>query len=462
MNWNAVLPEIVLSIAVLIIFLTDLFFEKRHYKFGMFLSGFAPILALLSLPFVSFPAKAFFDVFYVENTNIIGKGILYLITSLSILSSYDYFKRKNSEYGELGYLMLVSSLGLSLLMSSANLGLLFISLELSSITLYILIGLFRKDYLSKEASYKYLVMGTVGTSMLAFGSVFYYASTGSLFLKRYSETNSLFLLGLLLILSAIALKVSSVPFHFWTPDAYEGAPTPITAYLSTAPKLSLYFLLVNMASYFSHMKVWFVLIGLFALLSMFYASFVAYAQKSVKRLLAYSSIAHAGYFLLGLVSVDKTLSSALLFYVSVYTFAALGSFVILAIFEKRDGFSHTFSDYKGIGRYDTLLASFLSLFLFAMIGIPPMALFVGKLGIFMGLLKLDLMLLAVLFLIFSLISAGYYLRVVVYMFMESGEKRWHKLYLSSGETLTILVCLLAIFILGLFPNLLYELIIKGL
>ncbi|MFN3814061.1 MAG: NADH-quinone oxidoreductase subunit N [Aquificaceae bacterium] len=462
MNWNAILPEIVLSVGILIIFLTDLFFDKRYYKFNMFLSGFVPLFAFLSLPLVNLPAKAFFDVFHIENTNLIGKGVLYLITSLSILSSYDYFRRKNSEYGELGYLMLVSSLGLSLLMSSDNLGLLFISLELSSVTLYILIGLFRRDYLSKEASYKYLVIGTVGTSMLAFGSVFYYASTGGLFLRTYNEDNSLFLLGLLLILSALALKVSSVPFHFWTPDAYEGAPTPITAYLSTAPKLALYFLLVNMASYFSHMKAWFVLIGFFAILSMFYASFVAYAQKSVKRLLAYSSIAHAGYFLLGLVSIDKTLSSALLFYVSVYTFAALGSFVILAVFEKRDGFSHALSDYKGIGRHDTLLASFLSLLFFAMIGIPPMALFVGKLGIFMGLLKLDLMLLAVLFLIFSLVSAGYYLRVVVYMFMESGENKWHKLHLSFGEAFTILVCILAVFILGLFPNLLYDLITKGL
>ncbi|MEZ0362051.1 MAG: NADH-quinone oxidoreductase subunit N [Hydrogenobacter sp.] len=462
MNWNAVLPEILLSVGIILIFSFELFLSRRYYKFLTFLAGLVPLLAVFSLLFVSVPSKTFFDVFYVDTYTLIGKALLYVITSLSLFASYDYFLKKRADYGEMTYLILTSSLGLSMLISSVNLTLLFLSLELASVTMYILIGTFRREYLSKEASYKYLVIGSVGTAMLAFGSAFYYGAVGSLFLKPYQGDNTLFLLSMFLILSALALKVSSVPFHFWTPDAYEGAPTPITAYISTAPKIAVYFLLVKISTLYSHIKEWMLLVALLSVLSMFYASFVAYAQRSVKRLLAYSSIAHAGYFLLGLVTSDKILSSALLFYLSVYIFAALGSFIVLAVLEKRENFTHHFMDYKGLGRYDTLLAFFFSIFLFAMIGIPPMALFVGKLGIFMGLAKLGLLPLAILFLVASIVSTGYYLKVIVYMFMEKADKKWQSVQLSAGEAFVLSVCATLVLLLGIFPNMLYDLIAKGL
>ncbi len=462
MNWNAILPELLLSIGILVVFFLELFLSKKYYKFLVFVAGIVPLLSVLSLFLVQTPAQAFFGVLYTDTYSLIAKGLIYLITGLSLFASYDYFLKKGSEYGELAYLVLVSSLGLSLLVSSANLALLFLSLELASITMYILIGTFKGEYLSKEASYKYLVIGSIGTAMLAFGSAFYYGAVGSLTLKQYSQDNTLFLLGMFLILSALALKVSSVPFHFWTPDAYEGAPTPITAYISTAPKIALYFLLSKMAMLFSQMKAWVLLVIILSVLSMFYAGLIAYVQRSVKRLLAYSSVAHAGYFLLGVIVWDKFLNSAMLFYLSVYAFAVLGSFVVLTVLEKRENFTHHFMDYRGLGRYDTLLAVLLSLFLFAMIGIPPMALFIGKLGIFAGLVKLDLLPLALLFLLASLISTGYYLKVIVYMFMEGSERKWQKVEVSVGEAFVILVCAIAVVFLGLFPNVLYELILKGL
>ena len=460
MNWNALLPEIVLFLGILLVFLLELFVSSRYYRFLVVLAGFVPLLALISITFVVVPASTFSGIFYVDAISLVGKAILYILTSFALFSSYDYFEKKKASYGELSYLVLVSSLGLSLLMSSSNLALLFLALELSSITIYILIGTLKKDYLSKEASYKYLVMGSTGTAMLAFGSAFYYASTGSFFLKPYSGENTLFLLGMVFILSALALKVSSVPFHFWTPDAYEGAPTPITAYISTAPKVALYFLLVKLSSYFSQVKEWVWLVAILSVLSMFYASFVAYTQKSVKRLLAYSSIAHAGYFLLGITVSDKLLASSLLFYLSLYAFATLGSFVILSVWEKREGFTHHFLDYKGLGRQDIFLASLLSFFLFGMIGIPPMALFVGKLALFTALVKLDLMPLAIAFVVASIIATGYYLKVIVYMFMEEGERKWKEVNLSAGEALVVLACAFIVLLLGIFPNILYDLI-KG-
>jgi NADH-quinone oxidoreductase subunit N len=457
-NWNALLPEIILSLGILVLFVLELFSERKHFRVLLLLAALLPIVALFSLFFVNFPARTLFDVFEVNRLNLVGKGFIYLLTSLFLFSLQDYYEKKDSSYNELSYLPLLSTLGLSTLLSSVNLGLLFLSLELSSITIYIMIALLRRDYLSKEGSFKYLVIGAVGTAMLALGSAFYYASTGSMFVVGYSKENSLFLLSLFFIMSALALKISAVPYHFWTPDAYEGAPTPITAYLSTVPKLSLYFLLVNLLAYFSHLKQWLILLAVLSLLSMFYANLVAYVQRSVKRLLAYSSIAHAGYFLLGLSLSDPQLQSALLFYVSVYTLATLGSFTVLTILEKREGFSHHLLDYRGLYSQHPVLSSLFALFLFSTVGIPPMALFVGKLGIFLGLVNSGLFPLALAFVVGSLLSVGYYLRVVVAMFLEEGQRKFEPAKTSSGEAVTLLLCSLGVILFGLFPQLIYNLL----
>ncbi|NPA32160.1 MAG: NADH-quinone oxidoreductase subunit N, partial [Aquificae bacterium] len=189
-----------------------------------------------------------------------------------------------------------------------------------------------------------------------------------------------------------------------------------------------------------------------AVLSMFYGNIVAYAQRSVKRLLAYSSIAHAGYFLVALTSVDEHLFSALLFYVFVYSLATLGAFTVLGILEKREGWSHHFLEFKGLAKESPFLASVFAFFLFALIGIPPMALFLGKLGIFFGLLKGEALVLGILFAIASLISAGYYLKVIVYMFLYSGEVKKRGGELSAGEAFVLFVCAVLVVLLGLYPE----------
>ncbi|MFN3976025.1 MAG: NADH-quinone oxidoreductase subunit N [Aquificaceae bacterium] len=458
MNWNALIPEITLSLGILLVFVLDLFLTKRHYRLLSILSALVPIASLLSLFLVSYPAKSFFDLFEVNSLNLLGKAVVYLLTSLALFSMMDYYEKKGSVYTELSYIPLLATLGLSLLMSSSNLVLLFLSLELASISMYVMVSVYRENYPSKEAGFKYLIMGAVGTSMLALGSTFYYASTGSLFFKEYRDENSLFLLAMFLILSALALKASAVPYHFWTPDAYEGAPTPITGYLSSVPKVALYFLLAQLLNHFYHLKPWLLLVAILSLLSMFYANFVAYVQRSVKRLLAYSTIAHAGYFFLGLSTADPQLQKALLFYVSLYAFASLGAFTLMSVFEKKEGFGHHILDYQGIYKEHPILASLFALFLFAFIGIPPMALFVGKLTLFMGLVNSKLLPLAFAFVIASIISAGYYLRVVVSMFLEEGERKYPPAKVSGGEALTLLICSLFTLLFGILPHLFYDLI----
>jgi len=458
MNWNALLPEIVLSFGILLLFFLDLVLEKKHFKFLSLLGSLVAFGAFLSLFFVKYPTYIFFDNFYVSQPELLGKGILYILSGLSIVALYDYFLKKDSIYGEMPYLILISTLGLSFFLSSNSFITLFVSLELSSITIYILTAMLRKDYNSKEGAFKYLLMGSVGTALFGMGSSFYYGATGTFFFNPYTDNNTLFSLFLLFFLSALAVKISAVPFHFWTPDAYEGAPTPVVGYLATAPKFVIYFLLVKFSTLFSHIQPWLILVALLSLLSMFYANFTAYAQRSVKRLLAYSSIAHAGYFLLGISLSDKLLHTGLLFYVSVYTFATLGSFVVLSALEKSQGFTHHILDYRGLGKENLVLGALLSFFLLAFIGIPPMALFVGKLNLFLGLVHAKLVLLAFAFVVASIISAGYYLKVISYIFLEEGERKYKKVSFSAGESLTLLVCFVLVILFGLFPHLLSNFI----
>ncbi len=451
MNFNLLLPEILLFIGILVVFFLDLFLDRKAFKAGVLLAGITPLTALISLFYVEYPTSTLFDMVYTDSLNLFAKGILYILSSITIFSLHDYFEKKDSVYGELPYLMLTSTLGLSLLLSSNNLGMVFMALELSSVSVYIMVGMLRRDYPSKEGAFKYLVMGSLATAMFGLGSALYYASTGTFFIKEYTQANTLFTLSMFFLLSAIALKVSAVPFHLWTPDAYESSPTPVTAYISTVPKVALYFLLVKFAVLFSHIKAWLVLVSILALVSMFYANFSAYAQRSVKRMLAYSSIAHAGYFLLGITVANKELLNALLFYVIVYSFATVGTFTILAVLEKREGFTHHFLDYQGLAKEHPILASLLAFLLFAFIGIPPMALFVGKLTLFMGLVHSNLLPLALAFVVASIISAGYYLKVVVYMFLYDGERRFAPARVSAGEGVSILSSVIATTVLGLFP-----------
>jgi len=197
MNWNALLPELVLSFGILLLFFLDLLLDKRHFRLLHVLGGFVPIFAFISLFFVEVPAKTFFDTFAVSPSELFGKGLLYILSSLSLFALYDYFLKKNSPYGEIPYLVLLSTLGLSFFMSSNNLLTLFVSVELSSISIYILTALLRGDYNSKESAFKYLLMGSVGTALFGMGSVFYYGAVGSFFLAPYADQNTLFSLFIL-------------------------------------------------------------------------------------------------------------------------------------------------------------------------------------------------------------------------------------------------------------------------
>ncbi len=460
-NVNAILPELILAGGILLIFFLDLIKERINMAFLSLIGAVTCIISALSTFHVKYPTTIFFGGFKVGSAELVAKMLIYLITALVLFSLYDFYNRRNSHYGEVVYLILTAALGLSFMLSSTNLAVIFVGLELSSISLYILIALLRKEYVSKEGSYKYLVMGAIGTSMFAIGIAFVYLALRTMNITAPLGFNPIITVGIAFIIFALALKMSSVPFHFWTPDACEGAPTPITAFLATVPKIGYYFLMAKLTIFlFPSFEEWYILVGTLAVLSMFYGNITAYAQRSVKRLFAYSSIAHAGYFLVAFTTQDKFLMSSALFYVFVYSLATLGVFTVLTALEKQEGWRNTFEEFKGLFYKKPLLAVNLALFLFALIGIPPMALFVGKLGIFIGLISKDMWLLGFLFAIGSLISAGYYLKLIVYMFLKESEGHVEA-RLSVGEMLTIYTCAFLVLLFGLYPKPLFDIILRS-
>ncbi len=460
-NLNTILPEFILAIGILVIFFIDLIKERVSLSFLSLLGAITCVLSAFSTFYVKYPASIFFGGFKVGSAELIAKMLIYLITALIFLAIYDFYRYRGSSYGEVVYLILTSVAGLSFMLSSTNLAVIFVGLELSSISLYILIALLRREYKSKEGSYKYLVMGAVGTSMFAIGIAFVYLALRSMNITSPAGFNPIIAIGIAFIIFALSLKISSVPFHFWTPDAYEGAPTPITAFLATVPKIGYYFLMAKLTIYlFPSFEEWSLLIAILAVLSMFYGNITAYAQRSVKRLFAYSSIAHAGYFLLAFTADDKFLITSALFYVFVYSLATLGVFTILSVLEKQDGWNNNFDEFRGMYYRKPAIAVLLAIFIFALIGIPPMALFVGKLGIFIGLVSKEMWLLGFLFVIGSLISAGYYLKLIVYMFLREGEGDISAKF-SAGELVTVYTCAFLVILLGVYPKPLFDIILKS-
>ena len=390
------------------------------------------------------------------------KGVIYMLTSFVILSSVSFFKSKKT-FIENAYTFLLIALGLSIMISSKNLIVILSGLELASISMYISVGMLKDDYISKEASFKYLVLGSMATAFFALGSAFYIGATSRADIISVSVNhNDAFALASLFLFTAFALKVSAAPFHFWTPDAYDGAPTTTTAFISTVPKIGFYAVLFVLASYlFPVINNFSFIVGIVGIVSMFWGNLVAYAQNSVKRMLAYSSIGHAGYFLIGLSKYNYLTVSSTIFYVIVYAFATAGAFLILSILEKDQNWSHDINNYRALYKKSPFLATSLALFLFALIGIPPFATFVGKLGIFLGLINSNAWFFAILFIIGSVIAAGYYLRIVVYMFFkESSYEEDVKLPLSIFDRLGISIFLFVVFFFGIFPNVLFNLLLK--
>src|SRR3990172_1153924 len=348
---------------------------------------------------------------------------------LTVVVSQSYLSRLSINRSEYYALVLFAIAGMILMASAVDLVIIFLGLELMSLCLYVLVGFHRTRGQSNEASLKYFLLGAFVTGFLLYGIALIYGVTGTTNLITIARTfsahssNSLFLLGVGLVAISFSFKVAATPFHMWAPDVYEGAPTTVTAFMSTAAKAAGFaaFMAVFLRSFaFAETNIN-VILGWLAAGSMVIGNVTAIAQTNVKRLLAYSSIAHAGYMLTGIAAGNQEGQIGILFYLAAYVMMNIGAFAVIALLEKADGGGLTLNDYAGRSTQQPALAALLSVFLFSLAGIPPLAGFFGKYYVFLAAVKAGMTWLAIVGVLTSLVSVYYYLNLVVLMYFKEGR-----------------------------------------
>ena len=437
-NFWVIAPELILTITAFVVIGWELITRTRNHVVSASLASMGAIVALvITLITRKFDVSTFGDAIVLDPFASFFKVIflfgLILAVSISLKRVSDSGSKDHSEYYAL---MLLATVGMMVMASGRELITIFLGLELLSMSLYILAGFFRRDTLSNEAALKYFVLGAFATGILLFGMSYIYGVTGSTHLGVIGETlrthpealaDKALLMGVFMVLVGFGFKISVVPFHQWTPDVYQGAPTPVTAFMSAGPKAAgLAALIRILAEAVPQMgDQWEVLVAVLAVLTMTVGNLAALAQTNIKRMLAYSSIAHVGYILIGLVAsvggtADRAIS-AIMFYLLAYTFMNIGAFAIL-IYMRREGMNNEdLDDYSGLARKSPITALAMLIFLFSLAGIPPTAGFAAKLSIFYAAIQGKYYWLVIIGVLNSAVAAYYYLRIVVYMYMKEPE-----------------------------------------
>jgi len=435
-----------------------------------YIGSLLAVLAMLALGLALYAAASWFgrgasDVFNPDNPlmrldpySAFVTAFLALGALLSCGLSIAYLSEVRINHGEYYALVLLATTGMMFMVSAVDLLAVFVGLEVMSIPIYVLAGFDRSKLRSNESALKYFLIGSFASAVLLYGMALVYGTVGSTAFDAIREgfdpANPIALVGLGLLLVGFAFKVSSVPFHQWTPDVYEGAPSAVTAFMSVT---------VKAAAFAALLRVWVLAFGgvevpvrdvlwVLAALTMVVGNVMAIIQDNVKRLLAYSSIAHAGYVLVGFVAGTPEGYSAVLFYLVAYTFMNLGAFGVVVALAWRGHDCEKLSSFAGLARTRPGLAALMTLFLVALIGIPGTAGFMAKFTIFAAAVSADVVSLTILGVLMSAVSVYYYLRIPVLMYMEEPPEEGPRMEIGSGEALVLAVCALAVLYLGLFPN----------
>ena len=434
-------PELILTILVIAIVVIDLVLRKRDNKAVLTIVTLVGLLAslLYSLELSGFSSVALFSGMIALDPFAVFFKVFAILAAIFVVSfSYPTWEIPGKKISEFLALLLVVVIGISLLASSTNLLMVYLAFEMVSVPCYILSGLRKRDIRSNEAALKYVIYGAVSTGLMLFGISLMYGLTGTLDIPEISriitaappDPMALFVAGLL-VLAGLGYKIASVPFHFWCPDAYEGAPTPVTALLSVGPTAAGFAILIRF--FYVGMSQgdlsslhelggfhWPVLLAVISAVTMTLGNLTAIVQKNIKRLLAYSSIAHAGYMLMGVVVLSGDGLRSVLFYLAVYLFMNLGAFlVVIAIADSTR--KEEIEDYSGLGYKSPFTAVVMSVFLLSLAGIPPTAGFVGKFYLFAAVMKNEYYWLALIGIVNSVISLYYYARVIKAMYFSKGE-----------------------------------------
>jgi len=423
------LPEIVLSIFGLAIMVVDPLLDDKAKQRTVGAIALIGALAALASALVQaqYPGPAFWNMIQVDAFSVFFHFVIIAVTAVVILTSYEYMEVQEIHAGEYYGLILFGAVGMCLMTSAVELVLVFIALEISSISTYVLAGFRRRAAISSEASIKYFLLGSFATAFFLYGVALIFGATGSTSIKdignvlRSTQVPALAYIGVALMFVGLGFKVAAAPFHVWTPDVYEGAPAPVVAFMSTAPKAAAFAVLLRvMFEAHAPGRIW--LIWVVAALSMTIGNLGALVQQNVKRLLAYSSIAHAGYMLVAIAALPSNGIPAVMFYAASYAAMNVGAFAVVSHLARAGERYVNVDDYSGLGVRSPILAATLTIFLLSLIGIPVTAGFFAKFYVFSAALQANLVGLVIIGVINSAVASYYYLRVVVVMYMRDARE----------------------------------------
>jgi NADH-quinone oxidoreductase subunit N len=458
-DYIRILPELVLSVFGIIVMLLEPFVDEgRHHKIlgGVALVGsLGAILATLCM--ANSPGMAFWDMVQVDAFSVFFHFLVATVAAVVILTSYEYMEVQQIRAGEYYGLILFGAVGMSLMSSAVELVLIFIALEISSISTYILAGFRRRAATSSEASLKYFLLGSFATAFFLYGIALMFGATGSTSINAISQTLRsgtvpvLAYVAVALMFVGLGFKVASAPFHIWTPDVYEGAPAPVVGFMSTAPKAATFAVLLRI--FFEANapgRLWLVWVS--AALSMTLGNVGALVQTNVKRLLAYSSIAHAGYLLVAFAAAPANGIPAAMLYTAAYAAMNLGAFAVVSHFAGAGERYVTLQDYAGLGRRSPLLAATLTIFLLSLIGIPVTGGFFAKFYVFSAALQANLVGLVIIGVINSAVGAYYYLRIIVVMYMREAKDASALSPIPIGLGTALAISVAATIYLGVLPG----------
>ena len=487
-NLTLIAPELIIGIAGVIVMMVDAFARREQ----RWLTGSLSIISLFAAFVTSvwlwtaWPAKrsAFNGMIVLDELRLSFTLIFLIVSLLTVLLASVWIETEKLPAGEFHSLLLFATCGMMLMASAGDLVIVFLGLEILSIATYVLAGFRRTDIRSNESSLKYFILGSFASAFLLYGIALIYGATATATLPGTTNIATiasrldqslyppLLLAGAAMLLVGFGFKIATAPFHVWTPDVYEGAPTPVTAFMAAGPKAAGFASFMRVfvfgfplatavvsTSGYAH-KAWLGALAIMAVLTMTVGNVVAIVQNNVKRMLAYSSIAHAGYALVGFVAAgaattpeDRSAAlSAVAFYLLTYAIMNMGAFAVVTLIARRGDQKTNVEDYNGIGFASPVLAFSLSLFLLSLLGMPLTAGFMGKIFVFSSALKQGYTWLVVIGVLNTAISAYYYLRLIIVMFFREQTGTWEVPRIPASVAIALVLTILGVFYLGLFPG----------
>ena len=439
------LPELILAIGAMALLMLGVF--TRREQGGMILLLAVGVLAAAGIAVAagSGTQMIFHDSFIVDPFARLMKLLTLIGAGAALLMSADYWRRSGGLKFEYPVLILLASTGMLMMISANDLIALYVGLELQSLALYVIAAFRRDSVLSSEAGVKYFVLGALSSGMLLYGASLIYGFTGATDFANIaaavqpSEQNLDLIFGLVFLMAGFAFKISAVPFHMWTPDVYQGAPTPVTAFFAAAPKLAAMALTVRVlvTAFPSATEEWQQIVTFLAIASMALGSFAAIGQRNIKRLMAYSSIGHMGYALIGLAAGSEEGVQGLIVYLAIYLAMTLGIFACILAMSRGGRMVEDIEELSGLSRTQPLLAFMLAMLLFSLAGIPPLAGFFAKFYVFLAAIQAGLYALAVIGVLLSVVGAYYYLRIVKLMYFDAPAARFEPMPASLAGVLGV-------------------------